>query len=79
MCDSWAAKIGLDTTSRFSGPGTPTAGLASKQPRDVITRTEQQAEYLQLLEEKLAGQRSLKVHIADAVATSSPPTRCSPG
>jgi hypothetical protein len=67
MCDSWAAKIGLDTTSQFSGPGTPTAGLASKQPRDVITRTEQQAEYLQLLEKELAGQRSYEVHIADAV------------
>jgi hypothetical protein len=68
ICDSWAATIALDTSSQFSDPGTPVTAPASKRPREVIMRTEQQAEYLQLLENELAGQRSYKIYFADAVA-----------
>jgi hypothetical protein len=78
MDDSWGAKIVLDASSQLSTPGVPPSDLARKQPREVITRAEQQAEYLQLLQEKLAGQESFKVHVADAVAEIIAPDALQP-
>lgn len=77
MCDSWGAKVSLETSALFSAPGAP-PDPACKQPRKVITRAEQQAEYTQLLGEKLAGQRSFKVHVADAVADIITPEALQP-
>jgi hypothetical protein len=78
MRDSWGAKIALDTSSQFSVPGVPPADPACRQARKVITRAEQQAEYIQLLGEKLAGQRSFKVYVADTVADIIAPEALQP-
>jgi hypothetical protein len=67
MRQSWGARVVLDDSSRFAVPGTPPPGPARRQPREVITRGEQQAEYLQLRMGKLAEQESFEIHIADAV------------
>ena len=63
MSQSWGAKIVLDESSELANP----KGPERNQPREVITLAEQQAEYMQVLKDKLAGQDSFEVHIADAV------------
>jgi hypothetical protein len=67
MGDSWGAKVLLEDGSlpdaTASSPGQP----VSERPREVIALAEQQAEYMQLLRDKLASQDSFEINIANAV------------
>ena len=47
----------------LADPGVPPAGPARSQPREVITLAEQQAEYVQMLQDKLAGQKSFEIYV----------------
>ena len=67
MGDSWGAKVILDETSQVANPGVPPAGPARRPLREVITLAEQQADYAQMLQDKLAGQESFEIYMADAV------------
>jgi len=72
MHDSWGAKVILDETC-CPGPLNATAsGPAGSPTREVITLAEQQSEYVQVLEKKLAGLESFEVYIADAIAAVIP-------
>ncbi|WP_329260760.1 hypothetical protein OG417_25010 [Actinoallomurus sp. NBC_01490] len=69
MGESWGAKVLVSEDSKVDALATVPARPQEGQPREVIARAEHQAEYMQVLKDKLAGQESFSVSVDNALET----------